>query len=59
MQQRIEYAHRQALDAWEKARECSDNRIRAEWEKAAQMWEAIIEQYKLLTKLSEASPPPA
>lgn len=46
--QRIEYARRQALDAYARANECIDNRQRDEWIKAAVLWEAIARQYELL-----------
>ena len=43
--QRIEYARRQALDAYERAAECVDNASRDEWLKAAGLWEALARQY--------------
>ncbi|MGH6878695.1 MAG: hypothetical protein ACREHV_15140 [Rhizomicrobium sp.] len=52
--QRIEYARRQALDAYARAAECIDNRARDEWLKAAAMWEEIGHQYELFAKMSEA-----
>jgi len=55
MLQRIEYARRQALEARKKASECIDNRTRAEWEKAADMWEQIVEQYELLRGIGETA----
>lgn len=53
MLQRIEYARRQALDARERAAACIDNRSRSEWEKAAEMWERLAEQYVLLRDIAE------
>lgn len=49
--QRIEYARRQALDAYARANECMDNRQRDEWIKTAALWEAIARQYELLLKI--------
>ena len=51
--QRIEYARRQALDAYERAAECIDNASRDEWLKAAGLWEALARQYELLLNVSE------
>jgi len=50
--QRIEYARREALTAREKAQECIDTLSRDAWEKAAQMWDQIIEQYELLMNIT-------
>lgn len=55
MQQRIEYARRQALEARAKAGECIDTKARAEWIKAARMWEVLIEQYELLRRIGETT----
>ena len=52
--QRIEYARRQALGAYERASECIDTRMRNEWLKAADMWEELAAQYERLLKMSEA-----
>jgi len=54
--ERIVYARRQALDAYQRANECVDNRERDEWLKAAAMWEALARQYEVLLNLS--LPPP-
>lgn len=53
MQQRIEYARRQAADARQKAIQCADERTRSEWEKAARMWEQIAGQCELLLTIDE------
>ena len=55
MLQSIEYARRKALEAREKASECIDNRTRAEWEKAAHMWEQLAAQYELLRGIGETT----
>jgi len=55
MQHRIEYARSQALQASEKATQCTDNRTRREWEKAAQMWRLIAEQYEFLRSIGETA----
>lgn len=51
MQQRIEYAIRQSLDARQRANECSDYRTQEAWLKAAGLWTEIAEQYRVLVKL--------
>jgi len=51
--ERIEYARRQALDAYERASECIDNRIRDEWLKTAALWETIACQYQKLLNVTE------
>lgn len=52
MPERINYARRQAVDAYQRASEEMDNRLREEWLKAARLWEQIIEQYEWLLKSS-------
>jgi hypothetical protein len=53
MQQRIEYARRQAADARQKAIQCTDERMQSEWGKAARMWDEIAEQCELLRSIGE------
>ena len=54
--QRIEYARRQALDAYEQAARCMDNRMRDEWLKAAHLWEQLADQYTWLLKTDAQRP---
>jgi hypothetical protein len=51
--QKIEYARRQAVDAYARAAEAADSEGRAEWLKAASMWEQLIGQYERLLKILE------
>jgi len=51
--ERIEYARRQALDAYQRANECMDTRHRDEWLKTAALWEAIGRQYETLLKVDQ------
>jgi hypothetical protein len=53
MLQKIEYARRQAVDAYDHASDSMDTRIRDEWLKTACMWEKLVRQYELLLSLSE------
>jgi len=53
--ERIEYARRQALDAYERANACVDTASRDEWLKAAALWEAIGRQYELLLKVQQSA----
>ena len=46
--ERIVYARRQALEAYNRAAKCVDNRERDEWLKAAALWEALGRQYEIL-----------
>lgn len=50
MPERINYARQQAVDAYQRASDEMDNRVREEWLKAARLWEQIIEQYEWLLK---------
>ena len=49
---RIEFARREALDAYQKSIECIDNATRDEWLKAAKMWDDIVAQYEKLLKIN-------
>jgi len=48
---RIEFARREALDAYQKSIECIDNATRDEWLRAAKMWDEIAAQYEKLLKI--------
>ena len=50
--ERIVYARRQALDAYQRASECVDNHERDEWLKAATLWEALARQYEILLNVT-------
>ncbi|HLY05145.1 MAG TPA: hypothetical protein VKR31_05305 [Rhizomicrobium sp.] len=50
--ERIVYARRQALDAYQRANECMDNHERDEWLKAATLWEALARQYEVLLNVT-------
>jgi hypothetical protein len=52
MLQRIEYAARQALDARQRANECTDVRAREEWMKVATMWDGLVTQYQAIMKIT-------
>jgi hypothetical protein len=51
---KVEYARRQALEAYGLAAECTDNTVRDAWLKAARMWEELAREYEMLLKNSEA-----
>lgn len=46
MQNRIQEALRQAVEAREKALMAGDGRLKAEWLKVAEMWEAVASAYR-------------
>lgn len=50
---KIEYARRQAVDAYAHASEAMDNGLREEWLEAARMWEELVRHYELLIRSSE------
>jgi hypothetical protein len=51
--QRIEYARREAAEAFKRAAQSTTPDTRAEWLVAAEMWEGLVRQYEVLSKLSE------
>jgi hypothetical protein len=46
MQQKIEHAKRQAHEARESARRCSDKRVQDEWIRVASLWDELAEEYR-------------
>jgi len=55
MLQNIAFAQQQALDARKRAAECEDIRLGEKWLTAADMWEALAQQYELLLGMSKTA----
>ena len=55
MQQKIEHAIRQALEARQQAELCMDNRVRGEWFKIAETWERIAREAEEIQRAQEAA----
>ncbi|HEY3777415.1 MAG TPA: hypothetical protein VGL35_05110 [Rhizomicrobium sp.] len=56
MQNRIQHALRQAVEAREKALLTGDNRLKTEWLKVAQMWDAVAAEYRELDAARDGFP---
>lgn len=53
MQNRFQDASRQAVDAREKALMAGDSRLKAEWLKVAEMWDAVAAEYREIERVRE------
>ncbi|MGH6888862.1 MAG: hypothetical protein ACREHF_06665 [Rhizomicrobium sp.] len=56
MQNRVQEALRQALEAREKAFLAGDSRLKVDWLKVAEMWDAIAAEYRAIEACRVDSP---
>lgn len=55
MQQKIDYAMRQSLDARQQAEACMDNHVREQWLTVARTWDDLVRACEEMRREQEAA----